>query len=185
MRPRAIIYLLFALAWTSLAALLVVSYVRPFQFEHQGWKRWNLYANRGQLDVVIATAFEGNSEGTKREMSIVVLASDPKFDVLTFGRGYSPSLSLFPPFWTPGYSSRTSFDPLARQLGYHEVIRTSRSASLWLFQSVATVPILLLSIWKYTRNKVRRKGECSRCGYDLRASPERCPECGTLRADAR
>jgi hypothetical protein len=53
----------------------------------------------------------------------------------------------------------------------------------WLLVLLFAIPS---TVWfaLVTRSRARsRRGYCVQCGYDLRATPERCPECGWL-ADA-
>ena len=86
--------------------------------------------------------------------------SEPMSPVLA---SYLPSQPTFG-FWTETFNG-----PEAR----HIVI------SDWLLVIVTgTLPTFWL--WHWLRNRQRnRVGRCSTCGYDLRASPDRCPECGT------
>ena len=53
----------------------------------------------------------------------------------------------------------------------------------WFLAVVFGAPPALVARAAWRRRAIH-PGHCRRCGYDLRASPERCPECGAESRDA-
>jgi hypothetical protein len=113
-----------------------------------------------------------------------------------YGRLAPPAQGFFPPpnigwqhstthsisagdaWWHIKHQPRTAFRGANGTLGWNENWNIAFRIS-----PVAALAALLPGCWLLT--KTRRKhsqptGLCPDCGYDLRATPDRCPECGTV-----
>jgi hypothetical protein len=74
--------------------------------------------------------------------------------------------------------------------GFGYCIRTGHPVKalrmFWIPHWFAAVPFAILPAVRLhgmlRARRVRRDGLCPRCGYDLRATPARCPECGAVPA---
>jgi hypothetical protein len=64
-----------------------------------------------------------------------------------------------------------------RGLG-HRGLGAGLNIAYWLLLLLCSVPLDLWVIATMFGRRRLGRGRCVRCGYDLRATPDRCPECG-------
>jgi hypothetical protein len=111
------------------------------------------------------------------------------FSVESFRRHVVLMVAELPPEQGYGVQHRSG-EPIAVAPKYWQVrVGHFGSGISWAFLALPHWLLILLTIplpawWTTTTLRDRRRareGHCVRCGYDLRASPERCPECGAER----
>jgi hypothetical protein len=143
-------------------------------FWQGGWARWG----------------ETDSSVTLGDLSIG--SSDGGVFVVHSGGRFSPGdgAEVFRAYYPAGYhSARLGAGPLGSKRWAAERIR--RSLPDWdVFVEGASAPAwfvmlflcILPAAWLVQRLRRRKfpPGFCRACGYDLRATPGRCPECGAV-----
>jgi hypothetical protein len=131
--------------------------------------------------------YNSSPDGDGRARAHVV---DVVFGAVTFGRS-DPEVAgraYVPGLRHARRSAREVSDPREgwrRWLGF-EFRRQSGWTTLTLpLWSVAAMGLIAPARWVLRRRRDRRRrrdSRCVHCGYDLRATPGRCPECGALPA---
>ena len=102
-------------------------------------------------------------------------------DVVWAAAGFAVVARSDPVFPAGGYSGPfdggTSFSPTGTRAGLTIVI------PYWAIVAVTAIRPARAAVRLVRRRRARTRrtaGQCERCGYDLRATPDRCPECGTV-----
>ncbi len=178
----------FSIFWrvTRLAALVLIltlwvgSYIgRPiYSWPIRPGEAGSLVSRDGRVFLIRQTLGPVTPAGS------IIDVSRPGTFIMTFPRnGGSIRMDLNPYSLDSGHLGFASVDirgiMMAAATGNYSAKMHLLTVPYWPFATV--LALIYAFFWRRRRNIERRlaRNMCKVCGYDLRASPERCPECGT------
>ena|SRR5437867_4202278 len=163
-------------------ALWVRGYSSDAEFDYRscrkagdGWKdwaEWRLGGHTGRGSVIISWARERFvlDPSTAEEAERLSIREERRFSGWPTGDPYPPR-TAGASFAIAGFGYRP--DAPWGGWGAHTVW-----VPYWfLVVATALLPVVRIRAWLKRRQRAWA-GRCRKCGYDLRATPDRCPECG-------
>ncbi|HEY2588940.1 MAG TPA: hypothetical protein VGI81_24565 [Tepidisphaeraceae bacterium] len=79
------------------------------------------------------------------------------------------------------YRSDTTFVPRIGSFPPSRLTQRAFDVPYWTIMCAAFIPVgaaVMFLLRRWARRRKLKSGHCPQCGYDLRATPTRCPECG-------
>ncbi|HYE19617.1 MAG TPA: hypothetical protein VEA69_14290 [Tepidisphaeraceae bacterium] len=166
-----------AVLCVAVGGLWVRSYWRADFVSHaDGWRRWTARSDGGRLTVALEELGPG--------VTVDALATPWARAEWDWG-AHAATRPVRSPWW---FAWDEGESHAFRTINYEELVwyptRTRELACPWwaVVAVTAAAPAAAL-VSRRRRGRAARAGCCPACGYDLRATPDRCPECG-WRADA-
>ena len=169
--------------WLPLVAVAVAWAV---SYAHSGVAQWSpapetcyfLSSHRGYFEFARQSITPGVPPGPYRSdltrlgrMSIAgdngsVMMSYPphRYSQHSYGIGKSSGLAQF------GLGEITP--------SQYRAVATLYAVPYWMPAAVASIAPIVSVVRRVRARRRAMVGRCSKCGYDLRATPDRCPECG-------